>query len=38
MRQDPHLLVSLSKGGTATHPEQKENQLKLVEKKFNLSA
>jgi hypothetical protein len=38
MRQDPHLLVSLSKGGTATHSGQKENQLKLVEKKFNLSA
>jgi hypothetical protein len=38
MRQDPHLLVSLSKGGTATHSEQKENQPKLVEKKINLSA
>jgi len=34
MRQNPHLLVSLSKGRTATHSEQKENQSKLVEKKI----
>ena len=32
MRQDPHLLVSLSKGGTATHSEQKENQLNPANK------